>query len=56
MHKPFNDVGSIPAGQPITGGQVTHAQLIRQAAIERTMETQTAQKVPAKAATVQTDK
>ena len=50
-NKPFHDVGSVPAGHSVTGGQLTHTQLIRQAAIVRAVETQAVQKVPAKAAT-----
>ena len=36
---PFYHVGSVPAGQPVTRGQLTHTQLIRQTTVVRAVET-----------------
>lgn len=51
QNKPFNSVGPIPAGEPVTRSQLAHAQLIGQSAVVCAVKAQTVEKVPEKAAT-----
>lgn len=37
----------VPAGRPVSRSQVTHTQLVGQATVERAVQTQTAEELPA---------
>lgn len=50
FYVPFHGVDSVPAGEPIIRGQLTHTQLIRQAAVVCSMQMQATQEVPVKEA------
>lgn len=48
VDKPFDSVGSIPAGQSVAGGQFAHTQLVGQATIVGAVQAKAIQKVPEK--------
>lgn len=48
VDKPFDGVCSVPAGESVAGGQLTHTQLVGQAAVVGAVQTKTGQKVPVK--------
>lgn len=48
VDKPFDCVGSVPAGEAVAGGQFAHTQLVGQATIVGAVQAKAVQKVPEK--------